>query len=154
MVMVAPYVTSLQTRIYGADVRDYRPERWLVGGGGGKLPAAASTNSLHESDGQRELDQDAAHGQRTTAPSSAAAAAEGVGPADPLPFSEGPRDCVGRSLAMLELQAVVATLVGRFKFESDAKSADDLREHAAYHVTLQQEGGKMLLRATPRVAAA
>jgi hypothetical protein len=31
-----------------------------------------------------------------------------------LPFSQGPRDCVGQSLAMLELRVALATLLGRF----------------------------------------
>jgi cytochrome P450 len=32
----------------------------------------------------------------------------------PPPSAAGPRDCVGQALAMLELQAVLATLAGRF----------------------------------------
>ena len=32
-----------------------------------------------------------------------------------LPFSHGPRDCVGQSLAILEMRALLAALVGRFR---------------------------------------
>ncbi len=32
-----------------------------------------------------------------------------------MPFSHGPRDCVGQSLAMLELRVVLATLLSKIK---------------------------------------
>ena len=61
---------------------------------------------------------------------------------------------MGRALADLELQVVLAMLVGRFRWESDAAGMEDLKRRACYHVTLQPKGGKMLLRATPRAPVA
>ena len=36
-----------------------------------------------------------------------------------MPFSEGPRNCVGQSLAKIEVLAVLATLLGYFRVELD-----------------------------------
>ena len=36
-----------------------------------------------------------------------------------MPFSEGPRNCVGQSLAKIEVLAVLATLLGNFRVELD-----------------------------------
>ena len=36
----------------------------------------------------------------------------------PVPFSLGPRNCVGQALAMAELKRVTAALVSRFVFEA------------------------------------
>ncbi len=33
-----------------------------------------------------------------------------------MPFSEGPRNCVGMSLALMEMRAVLAILCGRFRW--------------------------------------
>ena len=33
-----------------------------------------------------------------------------------IPFSDGPRDCVGRNLATMNITAVLATLLGHFSF--------------------------------------
>lgn len=36
-----------------------------------------------------------------------------------MPFSEGPRNCVGQSLAKIEVLAVLATILGSFRVELD-----------------------------------
>ena len=36
-----------------------------------------------------------------------------------MPFSEGPRNCVGQSLAKIEVLAVLATMLGSFRVELD-----------------------------------
>lgn len=139
MVMCSPFVMGLQRRNYGDDVLQFKPERWMAGGG-----TKAGSGDGAAADAARETDQD---GSGAAAPGRAAAAAA---PPDPLPFSTGPRDCAGLALAYLELQVVVATLVGRFSWAIDgAASASDLHALAGYHVTLQAEGG-LRLRATPR----
>ena len=33
-----------------------------------------------------------------------------------IPFSDGPRDCVGRNLATMNISTVLATLLGHFSF--------------------------------------
>lgn len=34
-----------------------------------------------------------------------------------MPFSEGPRNCVGQTMAKVEVAAVLATLLGAFRVE-------------------------------------
>ena len=40
-----------------------------------------------------------------------------------IPFSDGPRDCVGRNLATMNITAALATLLGHFSF----RLADSVR---------------------------
>ena len=47
-----------------------------------------------------------------------------------IPFSEGSRDCVGQSLARLNLTTTLAQLFGSFSFRLDAS----VRAHPAPHV--------------------
>lgn len=56
-----------------------------------------------------------------------------------IPFSDGPRICIGAGFAMMEAQIVLATLLSRFRFENAG--------HAPYPrllVTLRPEGGVRL----------
>lgn len=150
--MIPPLVIGNQTRLFSQDAAQFKPERWLTMTSNG-----ASMNAKGSRIGELEEEH---HGE---------AAAEGGGGddgadltngttnegtlPDMLVFSTGPRDCVGRTLAMLELQAVVGMMVGRFRWEVDAKGAEDLRKRAQYHLTLAPIPGQLLLRAVPRTAA-
>jgi cytochrome P450 len=60
--------------IWGPDADEFRPERWLDGGG----PALHSYAYI--------------------------------------PFSKGPRDCIGQTFAQLEAKAVLSLLMRRFSF--------------------------------------
>ncbi|GBF98134.1 cytochrome P450 [Raphidocelis subcapitata] len=75
----------------------------------------------------------------------------GAPPPDPMPFSVGPRDCVGQTLAMLELQAAIATLAGRFEFSLTDEAAAlglgsiaPLQRLVAHHITMFPRGGLKL----------
>ncbi|KIY98165.1 cytochrome P450 [Monoraphidium neglectum] len=80
-------------------------------------------------------------------------AAEGGGLADVFAFGIGPRDCIGRALAMLELQVVLATLVGCFAFALPpgvkGEGVAALEAMVCYHITLHPRDG-LKLCATPR----
>ncbi|KAI8464971.1 MAG: cytochrome P450 [Monoraphidium minutum] len=149
MVMVSPYVMGVQPRLFpGAE--DFRPERWLHAGGApakGAVPAGAGDDGGADV-GAGGGDQAPRAGREAPAP------VKGGGAVDPYPFSLGPRDCVGRALADLELQAVLASLVGRYAWTGRAASVAELKAGAVYHVTLQPGSGGMMLRAEPRAPAA
>ncbi|KAF5836140.1 cytochrome P450 [Dunaliella salina] len=55
------------------------------------------------------------------------------------PFSLGPRDCVGQSLAVLELRSVLATLIGHFRFvlAEEMGSFKEAEQAARQHITLK-----------------
>jgi cytochrome P450 len=126
--------------VYGPDARDFNPQRWLRQQRGveSQQPGAAVVQP---------------------APLAAAAA-----PPEPLTFMAGPRDCIGQNLAKLELQVVLATLLGRFRFGPGPELAQELAVAAAtgqppvaalhalagVHITLQPLSGRMEFSVTPR----
>ncbi len=48
-----------------------------------------------------------------------------------MPFSKGPRDCIGQTFAMMESKALLALLYQRYTF----KYAGDAPEEQAQHMT-------------------
>ncbi|KAI5784764.1 cytochrome P450 [Geopyxis carbonaria] len=76
-----------------------------------------------------------------------------VGPADPndhvkafQPFSLGPRNCVGRYMAMMEMRLIVSRLVWEFHVELERPSLDLVGESRNY---LMWEKPEVWLRFTP-----
>jgi cytochrome P450 len=132
IVMLPAYVSGRRTSAYGADASEFKPERWLVGkegGGGGEGEAGGGGG---ESGGGVD------DGGGGTAFS-------------PLPeaptFSFGPRDCVGQSLARVELVAAVAALVAAFKWRPAERvtAAGGLEALLHFTITLGTEAGMPLV---------
>jgi cytochrome P450 len=61
-----------------------------------------------------------------------------------MPFGSGPRICPGRTLALLEMRIVLATLVRNFDLER-VGSAEEVREHFAF--TMSPSNLRVRLRA-------
>ena len=198
MVPMGPLGTSIHN--YGPTAATFDPERWLSGtpasahedwddapspadsadevtasasaagggGGGGGGAAAAAGGDVPAS----AAAGGAAAAAAVAAAGGAAASGGGGGCPDPLSFSVGPRDCVGQTLARLELQVVVAAMVAGFNWspghtlEELIKRGENKRQDgeegassvavkalygtAQYHITLQPRNGEMLLRASHR----
>lgn len=62
-----------------------------------------------------------------------------------IPFGSGPRICPGRSLALLEMRVVLATLYQHFDIER-AVPRDAVREHFAFSMTPTQLPARVRLR--------
>lgn len=69
-----------------------------------------------------------------------------------LPFSIGSRNCVGQALALVELKAVLALLMGTFSFSLQPSMGgfEGVDASAKQTVTLRPEHG-LLMTLTPRV---
>ena len=67
------------------------------------------------------------------------------------PISEGPRDCIGQALAMLELRVALAMLLGSFSFRltPDMGGYDTVLAGSKSELTLKPANG-MHMFATPR----
>jgi len=79
----------------------------------------------------------------------AAAAAAAVGSSKRggitfMPFSEGPRNCVGQSLAKMEVMVLLAKLLGSFWVElaPEMGGREGIRKRESTHLTLQTAGTK------------
>jgi cytochrome P450 len=93
---------SYQHNIWGEDLEEFRPERWLV-------PSADAT-AMH---------------------------------AASITFGTGPRSCIGRRVAMMQLYAVLAAFVARFDGDVVTKG-DGMLPAGAFNIG--PAGGKCVLR--------
>ncbi len=61
-----------------------------------------------------------------------------------MPFSEGPRSCVGQSLAKMEVLTLLAKLLGSFRIElaPEMGGREGVRKRESTHLTLQTSGTK------------
>ncbi|PRW59761.1 cytochrome P450 [Chlorella sorokiniana] len=68
-----------------------------------------------------------------------------------LPFSDGPRDCIGQNLALMEARGALALLAGRFRLSVAPRMGDRqaVREAEVMKLTLQVKSG-IWLRLEPR----
>jgi cytochrome P450 len=137
---------------YGQDVADFKPERWLTGRNNSSMSSVSSTD---DSDSQPSPSPSLSAAAGSAA-AGAAAAVQRVSSTkqlqDPWTFSIGPRDCAGQALARLELQVVIAAIVGNFrvKLGPGVDGWEGLLGKRMFHTTLQVRDGLPLLL-TPRV---
>jgi cytochrome P450 len=61
-----------------------------------------------------------------------------------MPFSEGPRNCVGQSLAKMEVLTLLAKLLANFRVElaPEMGGREGVRSRESTHLTLQTAGTK------------
>eukprot|EP00879_Flechtneria_rotunda_P019547 GHRR01020534.1.p1 GENE.GHRR01020534.1~~GHRR01020534.1.p1 ORF type:complete len:610 (+),score=222.87 GHRR01020534.1:694-2523(+) len=198
-VIIPPYPIGASQHNYGPTANYFIPERWLEPQ---QLQQVQRLKSTAMAAGNA-LTGSATHGDNNNGSSSDSGSVKGngLGQHDPvavvqagsttaasalpgskapegLAFLIGPRDCMGQTLARIELQALIATLVGHFKLEPSQKLAADLATAAAgadgtskanggdssklgfnpvtvlkqsimYHITLQPRDD-MKLKLTPR----
>ncbi|PGH00530.1 hypothetical protein GX51_05745 [Blastomyces parvus] len=65
-----------------------------------------------------------------------------------MPFSKGPRNCMGRTMGLFEMRILIATLVRKFNVSIDDAMAADAMD-VTDHFLLIPKGGECLLRFTP-----
>lgn len=101
----------------------------------------------HASSGAHEEDEDDVGGAGGHLPASARA---GI---SYMPFSEGPRSCVGQSLAKMEVLTVVALLLANFRIRlaDEMGGREGIRRRESTHLTLQTAGTRGIrMHLTPR----
>ncbi len=118
MVSIPTYTVHHLPGIWGASAGEFVPERWLVEeeeedeGPPMRSSAEGSPSKMSEQEGQQAR-------QRL----SSQPATPKVDPLTPLarksfiPFSHGPRACIGRNVAEMELCLILATVCWAFEFE-------------------------------------
>jgi cytochrome P450 len=123
VIVGVPLYALHNTKHNWEDPKSFKPERWL------KVPVETFVYN--------SLDPEAKGSESLTF----------------MPFSEGPRNCVGQSLAKMEVLGVLAKLLSNFRFtlapEMNGKEGVTNREST--HLTLQTKGTKGIrMHLTPR----
>lgn len=57
-----------------------------------------------------------------------------------MPFSTGPRACLGKSLAIMELKLITATLLRRFKVKAASTTTEDSMSMTDHFLVLPKSG--------------
>jgi hypothetical protein len=95
-ITITPYVIHRDTRYFSPRPDEFWPERWYT-------TTSKTLPASKEKEKEEELVLDRAAY---------------------IPFSYGPGNCVGKSLALLELRYVIAVLVRRFEFEFEFEAEE------------------------------
>jgi cytochrome P450 len=145
-VFVNIYSLHNSKAIWGEDVDQFRPERWLDLNAG----SSKSRSGDDEDADVDPLDADGAYAKRMSAtannPLASPAAYAGVGlNSDELcycPFAYGPRNCVGMNLSLMEMRATLLALVSSYHFElADESMRDEKKMIAPTTFTMRPAGG-------------
>jgi cytochrome P450 len=123
-----PLYAIQNTKHNWSDAREFKPERWL------NVAAEAYVTDVN---------------------GAARASAGGKTPAGIayMPFSEGPRSCVGQSLAKAEVMTLLVKLLGSFRIElaPEMGGLEGVLARESTHLTLQTRGTKGIrCRMAPR----
>lgn len=142
------------------DAEKFDPGRWLEEGGEGQGGGKAAKTAAADATATVTLSSSSSSkASSASSPSSSSAAAVPppqplrLNPAAYLPFSSGPRDCLGRRFGMMELGTMLALLCSKFEFEFDEQMNEGglagLEAREVSKFTLSFDGG-LWLKATPR----
>jgi cytochrome P450 len=135
-ILISIYALHHSKEIWGDDVEEFIPERWLEKGGSTQKltiqedplnqPGESVTNAPTNSSKSDSIDWKTA--DNTYLASAACYAGSGYSSSELafLPFSHGLRNCVGMNLALLEMRITLLKLISMFHFDlGDEKMKDD-----------------------------
>ncbi|RDA85775.1 hypothetical protein CP532_6296 [Ophiocordyceps camponoti-leonardi (nom. inval.)] len=149
-VVISPWATNLDGRIWGADAGEFKPERWLRRRGREEREGRRRRRRRRAliPGGDRDGDDPSPLRKYSTDDNSNNNDDEdrgGVSNYGFLTFLHGPRSCIGASFARAELACLVAAWVGRFDFELvDEGLRDEKRLEFKMGVTARPAGGMHL----------
>jgi cytochrome P450 len=133
--------TTTTAAVAGGDEYSTTGRNTAVASGGTSGSSSGGGNSDNGDDLAMERDQDLDHNTFSGVGMISASTSRAF-----LPFSDGPRNCIGQSLALVELKAVLAMLMGNFSFELTPEMGGfkGVDSDARQAVTLRPEHGLMM----------
>jgi fatty acid synthase len=148
--IVATPLFAIQNTKHNWDApQEFRPERWLhvpiecwsynSQDAGGKAAAAAAAVAPGAAPAALAGSNGGSGGMNAAAVASSSK--RGI---TFMPFSEGPRNCVGQSLAKMEVMTLLAKLLATFRVElaPEMGGREGVRSRESTHLTLQTAGTK------------
>ncbi|GAX83027.1 hypothetical protein CEUSTIGMA_g10454.t1 [Chlamydomonas eustigma] len=120
---LCPCAVDINKAVYGEDAEEFRPDRWLSVQACEPECGHTKTSDMHNVKSLKE----------------------------PFAFSMGPRDCVGQSLARMEMQVFLATMLSHFQLHLAPRmgSPEEVLSSIRYHITLCMPQG-LWMKVVPR----
>jgi cytochrome P450 len=130
---------------------DETADAYFGGEKGGGAEKEERERKSEEADGGEGNKADADDAEEPTTSGSAASSSSSDRPKRYFPFAEGPRNCVGQSLAMTTLPTTLAMLLARFSFglADSMGGAVGVAKREQYTLVTGVDGG-MMMHAVPR----
>ena len=130
---------------------DDTADAYFGGEKGGGAEKEERERKSEEADGGEGNKADADDAEEPTTSGSAASSSSSDRPKRYFPFAEGPRNCVGQSLAMTTLPTTLAMLLARFSFglADSMGGAVGVAKREQYTLVTGVDGG-MMMHAVPR----
>ena len=130
---------------------DETADAYFGGETGGGAEKEERERKSEEADGGEGNKADADDAEEPTTSGSAASSSSSDRPKRYFPFAEGPRNCVGQSLAMTTLPTTLAMLLARFSFglADSMGGAVGVAKREQYTLVTGVDGG-MMMHAVPR----
>ncbi|KAI0478547.1 cytochrome P450 [Xylariaceae sp. FL0804] len=124
-VILCPWATNFDTALWGADAREFNPDRWMPSSSSSAATATgtATTNVDHE------------HDRRAASGGASSNYAF-------MTFLHGPRSCIGQGFARAEFACLLAAWAGRFRFAlARPEEADEANVSIRGAITARPEKG-------------
>ncbi len=122
VIYYSPYIIHRMKNIWGNEADSFKPERWIkIAGEKNNSNNNSSSSSSSSSSSNSNIFSPIGHEYFDSIDSHSSLSLRSISQFKYLTFNAGPRICIGKSTAMLEMKILLAIILTQFKFKIDPK---------------------------------